>query len=232
MSSPRAIVFDLDNTLYPERRFVLSGFAAVSRHLERQMGVPRCRSFRVLGMALRRGHRGTALQALCAELGLPDEMIPRLVDVIRTHRPRLRLPADSARVLMALRREWRIAVLTNGLPPVQARKVRALGLAPLVDHVVFACEHSPKGKPDKAAFVETLHRLGTEGRETVFVGDDPFCDIAGARRAGLRTIRVGRGPLSAAAAIENEADTVVRLMADVPAAANRLMAQELVLTAD
>ena len=31
----RAVVFDLDDTIYPYRRFKLSGFAEVARHLER-----------------------------------------------------------------------------------------------------------------------------------------------------------------------------------------------------
>jgi putative hydrolase of the HAD superfamily len=35
----RALVFDLDDTLYPERDFVLSGFQAVSGWLRLQGGV-------------------------------------------------------------------------------------------------------------------------------------------------------------------------------------------------
>lgn len=38
MSQPR-IVFDLDDTLYPERQFALSGFRAAARWAEREFGV-------------------------------------------------------------------------------------------------------------------------------------------------------------------------------------------------
>lgn len=228
----RSIVFDLDDTLYPERRFVLSGFAAVARHLEKQLGVPRRESFRALLGALRQGRRSWALQALCDELGVAEAMVPRLVSVIRTHRPHLRLPVASAALLAALRPKWQIAVLTNGLPAVQARKIRALGLAPLVDHVVFACEHSAHGKPDKAPFMETLHRLRAEAHETVLVGDDPWCDIAGARRVGLRTIRL-EGRLRRRDVLPvAEADVVVGSLREVAAAAERLVPQEKCAPAD
>ncbi len=222
----RSIIFDLDDTLYSERRFVLSGFAAVARYLERQLGVPRGDSFRVLAGELRHGRRSRALQAVCTEFGLAEEIVPRLINVIRTHRPRLRLPAANARLLASLRPGWRIAVLTNGLPALQARKIRALGLAPLVDHVVFACEHSAHGKPDKAPFIETLHRLGAEPHETVLVGDDPWCDIAGARRVGLRTIRLQARRRRKGVVAVAEADVVIGTLSEVARAADRLVPQE------
>ncbi len=226
MSSTKAIIFDLDETLYRERRFVLSGFAAVARSLEKQLGFPRDQSFRILVGAMREGQRATALQRLCRTYRLREDIVPRLVDVIRAHRPRLRMPRETRAVLEALRPDWRIAILTNGVPAVQARKVRALGLAPLVEHVVFACEHSETGKPDRTVFMEALHRLGTHEAETVFVGDDPWCDIAGARRVGLPTIRIHRGgPVIAPVAPASEADVVVRRLDEVPAAATRLVIQ-------
>ena len=39
MSEPRAIVFDLDDTLYPYRAFVRSGFRAVGQRLAEERGV-------------------------------------------------------------------------------------------------------------------------------------------------------------------------------------------------
>jgi len=37
----RAVVFDMDDTLYPFRRFVTSGSAAVASYLSRRCGVDR-----------------------------------------------------------------------------------------------------------------------------------------------------------------------------------------------
>lgn len=194
MPEPRAIVFDLDDTLYPLRRFVLSGFAAVAAVVARELGVPPERVTRTLRRASRAA-RGRELQQLCRRFSLPASDVARLVEIVREHTPHIQLPRETVRVLAALRPRWRLGVLTNGLAAIQRRKVAALGLAGLVDAVVFAAECGDgRGKPARAAFLTVLDRLGTPADRTVFVGDDLDADIFGARRAGMRTIRVARGP--------------------------------------
>ena len=103
----RAVIFDMDDTLYPERRFALSGFAAVAEEFGEQAGIERREVFRLLATAIRRGRRRTALQLLCQRYGLPQTMVHEFVDVIRAHAPRLRLPRRTRQVLTALRPAWR-----------------------------------------------------------------------------------------------------------------------------
>jgi putative hydrolase of the HAD superfamily len=191
MSETRAIVFDLDNTLYPQEQFTLSGFLAVANFVEAQFGIPRDRAMRTLRRA-RRARRGRELQELCARFDLSSTIVPHLVSVVRLHEPGMRLPGPSAIALRKLRQDWRIGVLTNGMPSVQRRKVQALGLAPLVDVVLFAEEHGEGGKPHPAPFLAMRERLDVPADRTVFVGDDPSADIWGAHRAGFRTIFVSR----------------------------------------
>ncbi len=219
--SDLVLVFDLDDTLYPLRRFVVSGFARVSCHLADTWGVDAREAFAVLTRALRQT-RGFELQAVVDHFALPPRIVPGLVEIIRGHEPRLRLPGVTARVLDQLRRTWLLAVVTNGQPDQQARKVRALGLGGLVDAVIYAHAGSGAGKPDRAPFLEALGRLGVPAERAVFVGDDPVADIAGAARAGLSTIRVMpriAGGRTAAGA----ADAVVGSLSDVPATAEGLV---------
>jgi putative hydrolase of the HAD superfamily len=114
-------------------------------------------------------------------------------------------------------------VVTNGVPAVQARKVAALGLGPLVDTVVYAHgTGTGLGKPDAAPFLEAARRLGVPAPRTVFIGDDPVADIGGAGAVGMRTIQVradgheSRGPAPAA-------DAVVRSIGEVPSVAGGLL---------
>ncbi len=58
----RAVVFDLDDTLYPYRRFVLSGFAAVAGYLARTHRFDRRRVLRLLARAR---HTATIAAANC-----------------------------------------------------------------------------------------------------------------------------------------------------------------------
>ncbi len=217
----RAVIFDLDDTLYPRRRFLQSGFAAVARHLAEEEGLPVDRVY----ASLWRAHQqqpGREFQAACLEFGLQDVVIPSLVQVVRGHTPSLWLAYGAVETLTRLRAHgWRLGIVTNGAPRVQARKVRALGLSRLVDHVVYAETVAPGGKPGSATFVEALWCLEVAPSNAVCVGDDLVCDVHGARRAGLHTIRLARP--GQPDDFEDDADFVVDALAEVPAAAAALV---------
>ena len=187
----RAIVFDLDDTLYPYDAFLRSGFAAIARHLDQTLRIRRSLTMRLLDCAARGPLRGREIQALLHALDLPMSLIPALCDVLRSHTPALELPRASRLTLGALRRRgWRLGILTNGAPDVQRRKVYALGLTPLVDRIVYAAEHGDgTGKPDLAPFEEIARRLDTPPGHIVMVGNDERCDVSGALDAGMVAIR-------------------------------------------
>jgi putative hydrolase of the HAD superfamily len=216
----RAAIFDLDDTLYEREQFVLSGFAAVADEIERRFNLPAPWILATLKRARLRGHEGRELQALCADHGLPESLVPELVEVIRRHEPALALGSVASAVLAQLRADgWRVAILTNGLPATQRAKVAALGLDGRVDAVLYAEEHSPGGKPSRAAFDAALAAVGVSSRRAVFIGDDLVRDIHGARAAGLFTVRVAAKNARRA---PQDADAVV-VLEDVPVAAGRLV---------
>ncbi len=218
----RAVIFDLDDTLYPHTRFVRSGFAAVAHYVERRHSILAHNAFATLCRAQTFGARGRELQALCAEHRLPNDMVPELIEVFREHRPTLWPFHDACEALTALRLNgWRLAILTNGIPSVQAGKVAALGLQPFVDHIVFAEDHAPGGKPAAVPFVETLHRLQVRAESCVMVGDDLERDILGARQIGIHTIRVAR--TESASVIAADAESIVKSLSVVPEAAAALV---------
>jgi putative hydrolase of the HAD superfamily len=201
----------------------LSGFAAVARDVEAEFGVPAREAFATLVGELSDGRRHVALQGLCTRFGLPVRYVDEFRDRMRTHAPNLRLPAATVDVLRALRRGWRIGVLTNGLPSTQERKIAALGLERLVDAVVYA-EYTGPGKPDRAAFDAIVKQLNVPAENSVFVGDNLWCDVAGARYAGLNAIwlcrSVGR---TATRPYRMLADAIVDRISEVPAAAEALV---------
>ena len=237
----RAVIFDLDDTLYPLQRFVRSGFAAVAAELERGHGIPSKKAFHVLTRAMRDGMRGRELQICAQRFRLSEAIVGDLVNIIRLHRPSIRLPRETVSAIEQLRGRWRIGVLTNGLPDLQARQVDALGLRFLVDTVVYAnAVGDGRGKPAPEPFREVSRALGVHPSRTVFVGNDERCDVFGAACSGMRTIHlvnadpervgpqkpyVGR-PFQGRLATACFADAVATSVADVPALAEQLVAEE------
>jgi HAD superfamily hydrolase (TIGR01662 family) len=214
----RGLIFDLDDTLFPRERFVQSGLAAAARFAAGRYDIPADRAFTTMLAA----PAGSAFQTLRKTFGLPADAVAALLSAFRTHKPSLWLFHDAEAALRQLRHEgWRLAVLTNGLPAVQAAKVEALGLRTMVDHVVFAAEHAEGGKPHAACFREVVQRLGLPADRCVMVGDDPACDVDGAKAAGIRTIQIVRTGEPQA----GHADLVVKSLTDVPGAAGYLIAE-------
>ena len=89
-------------------------------------------------------------------------------------------PADAAADLERLSEEYRLGVLTNGVPWWQRDKLRACGLAEYFDAFVASYEVGAH-KPDVAPFREAEERLSAD--EYAMVGDDD-ADVEGAAAAG------------------------------------------------
>jgi len=106
------------------------------------------------------------------------------------------------RALEALDGRYRLGVVTNGAPGMQATKLRALGLADLFETVVHG-GYDTAPKPDPEPFERALRAVDTPPERAVYVGNDPAADVVGANRAGLYSVLVDGG---GSAGVDTEAD--------------------------
>jgi len=84
-------------------------------------------------------------------------------------------------------------IVTNG-DHRQFEKIATAGMEGLAPFVI-ATKLFGAGvdKPDPSVFLEGLRRLEAEAGETLFVGDNPFTDVEGARRVGMGTAWLPHG---------------------------------------
>ena len=198
-SRPAGVLFDLDDTLYPEREFVRGGFRAVARFLgPRTARLPSVLAARLEALHEREG-RGRLFDTLLAELGMAgdEDLVRTCVLVYRTHRPRL-IPSPGVVDAITTLRDagLRTGLISDGLAGVQHRKLDALrAVARQLDVVVMTDELGPGlSKPSPVPFRVACRLLDLPPDDVVYVGNDPRKDFLGARAAGLRTIRTGRLP--------------------------------------
>ena len=122
--------------------------------------------------------------------------------------------AGVADLLADLRESYRLGLLTDGPLAAQQGKLDTLGWNGLFDAVVITGT-LPAGKPDRRAFDAICAELGVEPAETVYVGDRPEVDVAGAAAAGFATVQVlypgGPDPHPAANATVDRGELVERL---------------------
>lgn len=191
----RGLVFDIDDTLYPERDYVRSGFAHVARTTGRSREEVEA-YWDWLRAAFEAGVRGDTFDRFRA--AFPDVAArfstDELIESYRTHRPSIALWPGVEQVLdEAGRRGIRLGVLSDGPATSQAAKARALRLDRWFDPIVLTGTLGPAfAKPAVAGFERISSGWRIPGPELAYVADNPAKDFTGPRRLGWLTIRLRR----------------------------------------
>ncbi|MBC7343369.1 MAG: HAD-IA family hydrolase [Clostridia bacterium] len=208
-SQIRAVLFDLDDTLYPEIAFVKSGFRAVSHafetpefsasflysRLESLFLEDRKHVFDHLAceiVSVVRHGAGTNEDLELEIKGLAESMLW----CYRNHEPTITLHEDAQRTVTVLKqRGYAVGIITDGLHEVQKRKVAALKLNELADIIIYTDELGPNRqywKPSPKAFVLAVERLRLSPWEVYYVGDNPEKDFGGPLAIGMNAAWIRR----------------------------------------
>jgi putative hydrolase of the HAD superfamily len=190
-----AVLFDLDDTLYEQAQWLDGAWRAVAR-----MAAPVIEE-RALLAALRTvaaegSDRGRILVRALASLGRGDLAVAPFVEAFRRFRPDVLAPYPGVDAcLAALGDAVPLGLITDGDPALQVSKLAALGLAHHFRVVVCSDELGGRAtrKPATAPFLAALEQLRVDPARSVYVGDRPDKDVAGALAAGMRAVRVLTG---------------------------------------
>lgn len=190
----KAVVFDLDDSLYPERQYVTSGMRAVSAWLEQRLRFPKERTFRELCALAETAERGQTFNHWAEFYELdPRIWVLRMVQVYRCHSPQIRPYPEVNAVLQRLAARCRLGLVSDGYREAQRRKWDALKLDQYFHAVVFSDDLGRDNwKPSPLPFRTALAKLAAPAERAVYVGDNPSKDFSGARRIGMQTIRLRR----------------------------------------
>lgn len=194
---PKAVIFDVDGTLYGQRKLRLCMVREMFTCVLRQPG--RIAELRILWRfrRMREKHAAEAASDLeswqyvwaAQALGVSPEKVREVVKDWMFERPLAYLrscgyPGAQALFLQCRRQGIPLAVF----PDYPARdKLRALGLTAQV--VLSAtCAEVNRLKPDPAGLLAATEKLGVPAAECLFVGDQEAKDGECARRAGMPSL--------------------------------------------
>lgn len=151
-----------------------------------------------------------ALRSLIEAYASPALLAPPAID-----------PGARAAVEALAHDGLRLGVVSNTMRTPGAVLGQILDRAGLAFKVLTFSDECGIRKPDPRIFGQTLHRMGVAPEHAVHVGDDPILDVEGAREAGMAVIQVT--PDGRATGPERP-DGVIRSLAELPAALERLVA--------
>jgi len=191
----KVIIFDLDDTLYLERTFVESGFKAVAEYIEKKFKSKKKDFFKVLIDILDKEGRGHIFDTALKKYDLYNKnLVDKLVEVYRSNKPNIKLYPGTKSLLSSLKRKYKLALITDGLGYVQRNKVKALEIEKFFDLIIYTDEEGKdKSKPNLYSFRKVLKHFNISLKEAIYIGDDPHKDFIGAKKLGIKTIRVLQG---------------------------------------
>jgi len=189
------LIFDLDDTLYDERTYVLSGLQAVAKYGYERFGWESGESFEYMKNVLDEYGRGQIFDSWLASHGrVTRSLVKECVKVYRHHTPELQLESDVEQLLERLSLEHPLYVVTDGHKVVQSKKVEALGVSRFFKKVMITHRYGIKNaKPSTYCFERIKKWEKCDWKDMVYIGDNPAKDFVGLNPLGVTTIRVKTG---------------------------------------
>jgi putative hydrolase of the HAD superfamily len=196
----KAVLFDLDDTLWPIGPVIaaaeVSWHAWLAHHAPKvaaQFSIDELRRRRMALLAeqpelavdlaqLRR----LGLQHAFAQAGEDHAHIEGAMQHFLAARNAVTPYADVVPALALLRQRMRLGVITNGNADLEV-----IGLGHHFHYTLSSAQFG-RAKPDAAIFLTACAAMQVAPQQAVYVGDDLRLDVQGAQQAGLRAVWMNR----------------------------------------
>lgn len=180
----KGVIFDLDDTLYSEKQYVISGYRAVAEFLNDADADMKLWDYFLDGKP--------AIDELLESKGIEDRKTECL-KVYRSHMPKISLYEGIPELINKLRASGiKVGIITDGRVEGQKNKIMALGLDKLVDDIIITDELGGVQfrKPNDIAFRIMQCRWKIPFEQMVYVGDNPIKDFQAPKQLGMQSIYV------------------------------------------
>lgn len=176
------VIFDLDDTLYGEKQYVLSGYKEIARFLNEPNALEELWSFFKAGLP--------AIDEYLKKHGKP-QLKEKCLEIYRSHYPDIRLYEGAAELLKSLKQEnKKLGIITDGRVEGQKNKIAALGLEKAFDDIIITDELGGVRfrKPNDAAFRIIQGRWKLPFNRLVYIGDNIAKDFIAPEKLGMKYI--------------------------------------------
>lgn len=187
------LVFDLDDTLFPEHQFVLSGFQVVSNWVATKYSISGF--FEVAWQLFKEGIRNQIFNLTLEKLRVEYEscMIQELVQIYRQHQPIISLHEDARWAINYFRKSKQLGMITDGYLLAQQNKVKALEIEASFDVIIYSDLYGRENwKPSSVPYQKIMQSLRCRGKECVYVADNPRKDFVTAKILDWMTVQICR----------------------------------------
>lgn len=189
----RAVIFDLDDTLYNEINYVFGAFEKVSIYVSNKYKLNQYEVYKNIIDIFRENGRGKVFNILCRKY-LINEDISKLVQVYRESNPKLHLYKDAQMILDWLKKSnFKLGIITDGCSKVQWNKINSLNLKNMFNKIIVTDDLGKEyWKPHRRPYVDMVKSLNVNFNESIYVGDNPHKDFITCKKLNMKTVRIVR----------------------------------------
>lgn len=190
MKKFEAVIFDLDDTLYPEIDYVISGFKVVSKFISNITKIKSEQVFSKL-VELFNQDRKNVFNRLLELYDIDKKLVEDCINLYRNHYPNIKLNGSIHELLQLLKKnKFKIGIITDGRPEAQWNKIKALDLKQYCNCIIVTDELGgiEYRKPSEVPYEKMLQELGIQAQEAIYVGDNPAKDFITANKLGIFTV--------------------------------------------
>ncbi len=224
------LIFDLDDTLYDEMTYVMSGLRAVARFGKVTFGWDAQKSLTEMQTNLLQHGRGEVFDQWLRSNGhYSISGVAACVKIYRHHQPEIKLSPQAARLLKRYQDRYPLYMVTDGHKVVQQKKIEALGISHQFKRIFITHRYGVRhAKPSLYCF-DIIRKLEQcEWSQMVYVGDNPAKDFVNLNRMEALTVRVLTGShASVVASPEYDGRLTVPDLANLTAVLDKLKKSEM-----
>lgn len=182
----KAVIFDLDDTLYSEKEYVRSGYQKIAEV------IPEVENAAEKLWNLFEEKRPAIDELLKMENIQSEEVKQKCLYAYRFQIPDIHLYDGVREMLKEFKKNGlKLGIITDGRPEGQRAKIQVLGLENMVDEIIVTDEFGGPEfrKPNPIAFQTMKEKLGVEYEEMCYVGDNIKKDFIAPQQLEMRSIR-------------------------------------------
>ena len=179
----KAVVFDLDDTLYGEKEYIRSGYRAVAKVIPQVENAER----KLWRFFL---EKKPAIDEVLSMEGIyTEEFRQRCLGVYRLHEPDIHLYDGVMEILTKLRSDgYKLGIITDGRSEGQRAKIQVLGLGKYMDHITDELGGVKYRKPNETAFIQMADKLNVAFTQMCYIGDNINKDFIAPLKLGMRAV--------------------------------------------
>lgn len=192
----KAIIFDLDDTLYNEIDYVYSGFRVVAKYFSDKYNIETEMLYNKMVHELETNGRGEIFDNTLKSRNIYTKTnLKKAISLYRTHTPDIKLSDEALQILnYFILKDIPLYIVTDGNKVVQAKKIYALGLETFITKSFITHRYGKiHAKPSTHCFEKIARLEGIGFRDLVYIADNVNKDFVGINKLGFQTIRIKNG---------------------------------------